>query len=348
MKLFLFDNMMTRIFNRSVFVLLSVAFIFSSISNVDAQDVHFTQFGNVVQMYNPALTGQFEQTFKGTIVHKSQWRSVGSGFKTNGFEGQYKLLSYYNDNYTGFGLLVLQDEAGKAEQKTFMVKGTAAYHLLASNNDLLSGGFQLGYEQRSINFDGLAWDSQYNGVNYDPTMNDRERFISTKRGFADIGAGINWKHKKRKKFNLGYGMFHGGQQKTFVAKGNDKLKIRQTFHFSWSKKYKHFDLKYDALVQRQAGAMEIVLGTTFAYRFGDDSRYTDVQTSSAAVAGLFYRNKDAIQPFIGFEYKRSYTVTIGYDLRVAKMPYLDKRPGGIELSMSYLGSLGRKRMKIVH
>lgn len=328
--------------------ILALALICGSSITFVAQDVHFTQFGNVVQMYNPALVGQFEQTFKASIVHKKQWKSLGAGYRTNGLEAQYKLLSYFNDNYTGFGLLILQDEAGKAQQKTFMVKGTVAYHLLASKNDLLSGGFQLGYEQRTINFDGLSWDSQYNGVNYDPTLDDKERFISVKRGFADIGAGINWKHKKKKKFNLGYGMFHGGQQKTFVAKGNDKLKIRQAFHMSWWKKYKHFDLRYDALVHRQAGAMEIIFGTTFSYRFGDDSRYTDVQTSSAAVAGMYYRHKDAIHPFIGFEYKRSYTISLGYDLRVAKMPFVYQRPGGVELSMAYLGSLGRKRMKIVH
>lgn len=285
---------------------------------------------------------------KGTLLHKNQWRSVGSGYKSSGVDAQYKLLSLYSESYAGFGLLVLQDEAGKAQQKTFMVKGSTAYHLLASQSDLFSGGFQIGYEQRSINFDGLAWDSQYNGVNYDPTLDDKERFISTKRGFVDIGAGINWKHKKKKKFNLGYAMFHSGQQITMVAKGTDRLKIRQAWQASWAKKYPHFDLKYDALIQRQAGAMEVIFGTTFSYRIGADSKYTNVKTSSAAVAGLFYRRKDALHPFIGFEYKRTMTVYLGYDMRVAKMPYLTKRPGGVELSISYLGSIGRKRMKVVH
>jgi hypothetical protein len=107
-------------------------------------------------------------------------------------------------------------------------------------------------------------------------------------------------------------------------------------------------LKYDALLQRQSGAMEVILGTTFSYRIGDDSRYTTNRTSSAAVAGLFYRSKDAIHPFIGYEYKRSIMASLGYDMRVGRMPYLSKRPGGIELSVSYLGSIGRRRMKVVH
>lgn len=328
--------------------ILSVVMILLASHTVFGQDPHFTQYNNCVQLYNPALTGQFEQMLKGTLLHKRQWRGVSTGYTTSGLEAQYKMLSLYNDNYMGFGLVVLQDEAGKAQQKTFLVKGTFAYHLLASDNDLLSAGFQTGYEQRSISFDGLAWDSQYNGVNYDPTLDDQERFISTKRGFIDIAAGIHWKHKKKKKFTLGYSFFHSGQQITMVAKGKDRLKMRHVFMGSWSKRYEHFDLKYDAMVQRQAGAMETNLGLTFSYRIGEDSKYTNVKTSSAAVAGLFYRHKDAIHPFVGFEYKRSFIVSVGYDLRVAEMPYLEKRPGGIEFSLSYLGSIGRKRMKVVH
>lgn len=328
--------------------ILAIAATLVATSEVFAQDMHLTRFESCTQLYNPALTGQFEQMLKGSIFHKRQWRNIASGYTTSGFDAQYKLLSLYNDNYAGFGLLIVQDEAGKAQQKTFVVKGTAAYHLLASQNDLLSGGFQIGYQQNSIDFSGLAWDAQYNGVNYDPMADDQERFISTKRGFVDIGAGINWKHKKKKKFNLGYSFFHSGQQITMVAKGKDRLKIRQSLQFSWSKRYPHFDLKYDGLIQRQAGANEVILGTTFSYRIGDDSRYTTNRTSSAAVAGLFYRSKDAIHPFIGFEYKRAVILSLGYDVRVARMPYLDKRPGGIELAVSYLGSINRRRMKIVH
>jgi hypothetical protein len=111
-----------------------------------------------------------------------------------------------------------------------MVKGSGAYHLVAGKNDLLSAGFQIGYQQNSIDFSGLAWDSQYNGVNYDPTMDDKERFINTKRGFVDIGGGINWKHKKQKKFVMGYSFYHASQQITMVAKGKDRLRVRQMFN----------------------------------------------------------------------------------------------------------------------
>lgn len=326
---------------------LSVLMI-SKADNVRAQDIHFTQFSNCVQQYNPALTGQFEQMLKGTLLHRRQWRTIGTGYVTSGVDAQYKLLGLYNDNYTGFGLLVLQDDAGFANMKQLLVKGAASYHLVASDKDLISAGMQLGYEQRTVNFDDLKWDSQYNGINYDPTLDDKERFITNRRGFVDIGAGFHWKHRSKRKFNLGYAVFHSGQQITMVARGNDKYKLRQVLHGTWMKRYEHIDMKYDFLIQRQAGAQAVILGAECGYRIGQDSKYTNVRTSSLAKAGVFWRAKDAIQPFIGFEYKRSYAITIGYDIRTAKMPGVMGRPGGPEIALTYLGSIGRSRMKVVH
>lgn len=312
------------------------------------QDIHFSQFTQVMANYNPAFNGQFEQMMKGTLLHRRQWRGIGEGYTTSGFDAQYKLLSLYGDNYLGFGLLVLQDQAGYASLKTFSVKGSVAYHLVAGSNDMLSAGATIGYEQRSMNFEGLTWDSQYNGVNYDPTLDDRERIIATKRGVADVGAGINWRHKGKNRVALGYGIFHASQQRTMVARGNDRLKLRSAFNASLIKRYKHIDMKYDALVQRQAGAMEIMMGITGDYRLGDDSRYTNVKTSSIIRAGLFYRVRDAIHPYIGFDYKRFAGISIGYDIRMRRMPTIASRPGGIEVTLSYLGMPNRRRMKVVH
>jgi len=122
---------------------------------VFSQDIHLSQFTNSTQLYNPALTGQYEQTLKASLLHRKQWRSIGSGYQTNGFDGQYKILSLYSSNYIGTGLLIFQDKAG-ADMRTFMVKGSVAYHMVASSKNLLSAGLQLGYMQRSVNADYAA------------------------------------------------------------------------------------------------------------------------------------------------------------------------------------------------
>jgi hypothetical protein len=198
-----------------------------------------------------------------------------------------------------------------------------------------------------MDFDGLAWDSQFNGVSYDPTLDNRERFITNTRSFVDIGAGFHWKHRKKRRFDLGYALYHANQQITMVARGDDRMKVRQVYKAAWIKRYEHIDMKYDALVQRQGGANDVMVGVTVEYRIGDESKYTNVRTASLARAGMYYRWKDAISPYIGFEYKRFAAISLGYDIRLAKMPYIDGRAGGPEISLTYMGMPERKRMKVV-
>lgn len=311
-----------------------------------AQDPHFTNFNIATQQFNPAMTGQFEQTIKASLLHKSQWKSVGSGFRTNGLDAQYKLLSYVSDSYAGFGLYIMQDEMGKAQIKTFQVMGTAAYHLVANNKNLLSAGASLGYLQKGVDATGLAWDAQYNGISYDPSLDDKERFLTDKRSTIDIAVGGTWKHKGKKRYGLGYAVRHAGQQMTQVARGNDKLKFRQTWTGYWISKFDYFDIRYDAMVQRQAGAQAIVFGLSGIYRLGSDSKYTNVKTSNMITAGVFYRYNDAIHPYLGLEIMRVAAFTFGYDLRMPKMPGITTSVGGPEFSLTYLGSFGRKRMKV--
>jgi type IX secretion system PorP/SprF family membrane protein len=330
---------------RYLILVLSVVVMF--MNSLSAQDIHFSQYNNCPQLYNPALTGQFETMLKGTLLHRRQWRGIGSGYTTSGVDAQYKLLSLYNDNYFGFGLMVLKDDAGKAQMGTLMVRGSAAYNLVATDNDLFSSGVQIGFEQRSINFDGLAWDSQFDGVAYDPSLDDRERFITNTRSFVDIGAGAYWKHRNKKRFDLGYAIYHANQQITMIARGDDRVRLRQVYKAAWIKRYEHIDMRYDALVQRQGGSNAVNFGVTCEYRIGEESKYTNVKTASLARAGVFYRWKDAISPYIGFEYKRFAAISFGYDIRLAKMPFTNGIAGGPEISLTYLGMPERKRMKVI-
>jgi type IX secretion system PorP/SprF family membrane protein len=334
---------------KSIYTVLVLFAAWFASTIVHAQDIHFSQYNNCTQLINPALTGQFETMLKGTILHRRQWRNIGSGYTTSGVDAQYKLLSLNSENFFGFGLLILQDAAGIAQQKSLSVKSTAAFNMVVSNDDLISAGVQIGFEQRSLNLDGLAWDSQYDNIGgfYDPSRDNNERIITNTRSFIDVGAGFHWKHRARKKFDLGCAIYHANQQISMVARSDDRMKLRQVYKAAWIKRYKFIDMKYDALMQRQSGSNQIMVGATAEYRIGDESKFTNVKTASLARFGVFYRWKDAICPYIGFEYKRFAAISLGYDLRMAKMPYTSARAGGPEFSLTYLGMPERKRMSVI-
>lgn len=333
---------------RTNILLFLVLWLLATSTRLYAQDAHYSQFTNATQLYNPSLTGQYEQTIKASLLHRKQWASIGKGYQTNAFDGQYKILSMYSRNYFGTGLFLLQDRAGLADMRTFILQASGAYHMVIDNNNLLSAGIILGYTQRSVDADGLAWDSQYNGYSYDPSLDNKERFVNHTKGTADLGIGINWKFKGPFDVYAGYGGRHTRQDLYMLAKSSDKYALRHSLNFGISKRISQTDLKIDVLMQRQAGAMEIVLGGTLDYRIGDDSRYTNMRTSSVLRGGMFYRVKDALHPFIGFQYKRTAMFSFGYDIRLSRMSTIQKLPGGPEISIAYLGTIGRSRMRVKH
>ena len=55
------------------------------------QDIHFTQFTNIAQHYNPATVGQFEQMMRGTLLHK------GNGEVS--VQGIQQVALMHNTNY---------------------------------------------------------------------------------------------------------------------------------------------------------------------------------------------------------------------------------------------------------
>jgi len=313
-----------------------------------SQDMHFSQFQNYSQQYNPALTGQFEQLLKVQAGRREQWNSVVNGYETNALDAQYKLLSNFNNNFLGFGLLALQDKAGKSGIKSLHIKVSSAFHILLNEKNLLSSGVQFGYEQRTFDLTGLAWDSQWTGINYDPTLDDRERFVTTNRNYIDVGAGINWKSRRRKwRTSIGYGIFHARQQITIVARGDDRNQLRHAVNGYFVKKYRFVEIQYDYLYQRQAGAQEIIFGFDVNYKIGSDSKFTNRTTSSTLHGGCKVRWSDCLHPFVGFDYKKFIGFTFGYDFRFPKIQYLEQRPGAMEVGIYYSGMPERKRMKII-
>ena len=315
---------------------------------VRSQDIHFSQFTNFSQQYNPGLTGQFEQMLKVQAARREQWNGVVNGYETNGIDAQYKLLSNFNDNFLGFGLMALQDKAGKSGIKSLNIKASAAFHLMVNERNLISSGVQFGYEQRSFNLGDLSWDSQWNGVNYDPTLDDKERFVTTNRNYMDVGIGGNWKTRRRKwRISVGYGLFHARQQITIVARGDDRNQLRHAVNGYFVKKYEFVEIQYNYLFQRQAGAQEIMFGFDVNYKIGADSKFTNRSTASMIHGGCNVRWGDALHPFIGFDYKRFIGFTFGYDFRFPKIQYLEQRPGALEVGLYYSGMPERKRMKVI-
>jgi len=315
-------------------------------NRVSAQDMHFTQFNLLPQLYNPGRIGLFDANLRASAHYRKQWASAGKGYGTQGAQVEGALVgSGPSGDRLGVGLIVLSDQAGKAQLKSLLIKTGLAYHIEMSGKDRMSLGMQLGYIQRSIGIDGLAWDAQYNGTEYDPSLPSQENpYANTVDRGIDLGAGMNWSHKSREsEWYAGYGFRHLGQNQTALINGADRLPIRQTVQAGAMTRLPFVWLYTDMLLQRQKGAMEIAASLRAEYRFGSDSRYTDIYKSSAIQTGVYYRYADAISPMIGFEWKRVMAISMSYDIPLSKVRRIVGLSGGPEITLVYNGDYGPKR-----
>lgn len=312
--------------------------------NSQAQDFAGSQFWLARGFHNPGTIGLLDADYRAIALHRNQWRSVSSPFKTSVAVGEVKLFKRSN-GHMGTGVTVIQDKAGTANLGVFQATGAAAYHLSA-DKDYFSAGVAIGYRQRSINLDDLMWDSQFNGVGADPTISSGEQFGNQKSAGIDVSSGMHWQHRRNLNYDIGLAIHHYGQMNGFLTDGNDELQARYVGTFSWYDDFGPVSVIYDAFYTQQGGTNQMVFGGRGKYRVGSDSRYTSARTSSAIEAGIHYRWADAIIAMIGYEYKRMFEAFVAYDFTTSQLQSIERMQGGWEIGLRYSGVYRDSRMKI--
>lgn len=310
-----------------------------------AQNFPLSQNYNEAMIRNPAKTGQFKQNYQASLHHRSQWKTISNPFVTSLFslETSWKAQQ---QKMLGVGLFVIQDKAGSSALKNMLIAGSLALNIPLDSKNQLAAGIQIGYRQRSINLNGLSWDSQHNGVNYDPTLSTGENFTSMQEKNMDAALGFFWKHDKRVKYDLGYTIFHYFQKQSFIVGDNDRLLPKQVVDFSIYLPYRQFDMELMSKNSIQGGSPEFLIGLLGSYRFGVDSRHTNNLTSSSLVAGCLYRYRDAIVPIIGYEYQRKVRAHLSYDINISKLKRISTFRGAWEITIQYKGIWRDKRRKM--
>ena len=110
-------------------------------------------------------------------------------------------------DYAGAGLLFSSDQVSVFNYNTFQIALVGSYHksLSPKQNTYLSGGVHFGLGQRSVNYNNLRFEDQFNGQDaYSFSTNE----ILPANNFAhpDIGIGLNFSTTPKK--NTGY--YFGG------------------------------------------------------------------------------------------------------------------------------------------
>lgn len=323
-------------------------------TNVNSQDIHFSQYNSSPLALNPALAGMNNCDYRVYANFRTQWMTVSAGNTYRTFAGGADMavgkITKYN-SFAGIGISFFSDQAGDINFNSNRVDFTVAYHFMLNRKGTMqiSAGIQGAFNHRSINPSKATFDSQYDPSSgtVDPN-GTRENFGRTKVMFGDAGLGLLYSAmaKGGSNFYMGFALNHINQPKiSFYPNGQDasttgsqRLNMKVTIHGGAALPVgKRLTIMPNFLVLVQNTAYEFDLGCNFKTALGNPS------TSNTAVhVGVQYRGLlDAVIVHAKFDIK-GFSAGLSYDINVSKLLVASKTIGAPEVSLMYQGCARKK------
>lgn len=332
-------------------VIKSVIISLSISGTVMAQDIHFSQFDMAPLQQNPAFAGALYGV-EAIINYKDQWRAIGAPYKT--FAVSYDMRLTKKRNTQGFlsmGAHVFTDKSGDSEMGTTMGNLSVAYHIQLDEYNTLGAGIQPGFFQRSIDFTGLQWGNQFDGMHYDASLPTGEMSGSQVFTKYDVGAGLLWTFNNTRgdiyvtdnhdwNAHAGFSVFHISTPKYSFINTGEQLYMKFVLHGGLTKSLGDSKVAINPsfFFYKQGPAHELYLGAMFRTLLTQDSKFTGFRNASAIYFGGYYRTRDAVTFRLLYEYA-GWGFGISYDVNTSSLKQATNTRGGLELSLRMVTSL---------
>ncbi len=305
-------------------------------ANASAQSIHFSQMYNAPMLVNPANTALLpEHDYRIGMNYRNQWASVPVPYSTFSAYADFQTLKS-EDKYNcfGIGVALFTDKAGDGLLSLTNANLSMAYHLQMGENSILSLGASAGYVQRSLNFDKLTYDFQWDGSTFNGSNPNGEKTGVIKMNYANIHAGLNYVYfSDLMFFKLSVGANNINQPKeTFYAGGNNEIGMRPTANIDVNAKLSNnLIINPSVYYATQKGAYELMYGTLLRFNVqpGAD-RPTQV------IFGGYHRLADAVVGVMGLKWN-DLQVMANYDHTISKLGPYNSGKGALEFSVVYTG-----------
>ncbi len=301
-------------------------------SIVRGQDIHFSQFYNSPLTLNPANTGLFDGDYRFAGNYRNQWNAVTVPFATLSLTGD--LANSFGIKGLGLGAVFSHDNTGDSKFTTTVVNVSGSYVLSFATDKTLSFGVQTGFTNKTLSFDELKFDAQYNGLSFQQGLPNRENFAANRQTFFNFHSGVRYAQKiaNRKHFSIGLGLFNITKPKESYF-NNEAIEMDRRFVADAT-----YQFNVTSTIDLIPSMFLMAQGTYFEYIAGARGKYvlSDlVGAKQAAYIGLFFRTKDA--GFITAEYDyNNWHFGLSYDINLSTLRQASKGRGGIEFSAIYI------------
>jgi type IX secretion system PorP/SprF family membrane protein len=311
------------------------------------QDIHFSQLTETPLLLNPAQTAMSHKVMA-VFNFKDQWKSVSNTpYRTFNFCTDYAYAKKSNGSHLGVGLNVFSDKAGDGAMGTTTGQLHLSGVLAADDKNLLSLGLYGGFGQRSLAYDKLYWDNQYDGSAYNAALPSGEPGTFGNHTYMDFGAGVAWFYgaghstlssKDALTFNAGFSLQHINKPVySFYGAGEQKLPMKIVAHGNADIGMKNTNLVLQPsyIVMLQGGHHEINAGMMFKYVMQEASHYTGRKKPAAFILGGYYRFGDAAVIVTGYEFS-NYRIGLSYDVNISNLNAASRSKGGFEISLRFM------------
>jgi type IX secretion system PorP/SprF family membrane protein len=304
-----------------------------------AQDFHLSHYDATPQYLNPALTGmnyEDKSDYRINANYRSQWKSfLPKPYTTIGIGGDIPHKRF------GLGAFLIANRTGVGNINALNAHLSAAYRITndPSGKHNLSVGLQLGIIQKSFNPSQLTFDNQYSvdKGGFDTQISNGESFSKTNVVNFDAGIGISYvKRDSNQVVNAfgGFSIFHVNKPNESFTSQEYKLPMRFVLYGGINIEINEKCIVApNILLMYQAQANEISPGAMIYY---------NIKEPYFLIAGLNYRNKDAIILHLGLKHK-SNVYRLSYDINSSSLRSYSGNRGAIEFSVIYNGKKTTKK-----
>lgn len=327
--------------------------LLSCLIQVQAQDLHYSQFFEHQLFLNPALNTSTDCGGRAGLIYRDQWNQFNSPFKTMSayYEGIAR-PSFLRNDFVGYGAFVYQDVAGDGNLKTVGGQLNFSFkHFLGYKRDtvFVSLGFGIGGGQRSVDFTKLTFASQWNGVNLDPNLPPELANQNNKKGFLNLDFGMVFYYSKydvaskRSLYNFEFGasISHLNRPDISFFNNDEPLNYKINLHGRFSKHIgANLKITPGFLYSNHHPYNEIVFGVDFRQFLQkinlSKRNYRNNNGNNIYLTyGLWFRFSELrdIIPKVIFS-MNGFDLGISYDISLLNKYAGSSHKGGFEISLS--------------
>jgi len=328
-------------------ILLGLGACTALITSLKAQDIHNTQYFATPLTLNPANTGLVQCDLRAAVNFRQQWSSVSANPYTT-FIGSFDMATMKgklnNGDALGIGVAAYYDKAGAGSYTNLSIGPSIAYHkaLGTEKQHILSLGVQGVLVQKSIDFNSLKFEDQFDVATGGTPYATGENFGNTDLTYPDFAAGLMYSGRisEHSTAYAGFSAYHlSAPVETFLKNGSEhKIHRRYTAYLGGS-----FDLNDNitlyasGLYQQQAKATETVIGAAvgFILNPGYDPEY---HKSTVLYLGSWYRFGDALAPYVGLSWTK-FQLGFSYDVTTSNFTTATNGNGAMEVSLIFNGCI---------